>query len=180
MQRTEAIRIYIVFVDVTKNFDLTTWKGHLRLLPVTRCSPNLLSVISIFHHDTNGTEQFDGSSSDSFSLTSEVKQSLFLVPTFFHIFLSLLLSYSFRSSVYGILLHTRPDGRLFNAALLRAKTRIHQLTLRMISFANDVALFSHSQTGSQRFINSRTYACKEFRRIIILKKTISWDNRPTT
>ena len=52
------------------------------------------------------------------------------------------LTYTFQASTKGIYIHTRHDGKLFNLARLRAKTR-SQL------FADDAALASHTEDGLQ-------------------------------
>ncbi|XP_037803947.1 uncharacterized protein LOC119598372 [Penaeus monodon] len=60
--------------------------------------------------------QYDGSSSDPFSIKNGVKQGCVLVPTLFGIFFSLLLSYTFSQSEDGVYIHTRSDGSLFKLA----------------------------------------------------------------
>ena len=68
-------------------------------------------------------------------------------------------------------LHTRSDGKLFNLSRLRAKTKVCQLLLREMLFADDAALASHTQEGLQRLVNCLAHACREFGLIISLKKT---------
>lgn len=44
--------------------------------------------------------------------------------TLFGIFFSMLLQYAFKDCNKGVYIHTRADGKLFNIAHLRAKTKL--------------------------------------------------------
>ena len=141
------------------------------LLRKVGCPPGLLKMITSFHEDMQGTVQFDGSSSDPFPINSGVTQGCVLAPTLVGIFFSLLLPYAFSSSEDGVYLHTRSDGRLFNLARLLAKTKVQQVLIRDMLFADDAALTTHSEVALQRLINCFAHACREFGLTISLKKT---------
>ena len=117
--------LYIAFIDLTKAFDLVSRQGLFTLLQRIGCPPKLLRMITSFHEDMKGTVQYDGSSSEPFSIKSGVKQGCILPPTLFRIFFSLLLSHTFKQSNDGVYLHTRSDGKLYNLASLRATTKVH-------------------------------------------------------
>ena len=133
--------------------------------------PKLLSMITSFHQDMNGTVQFDGSSSDPFPIKNGVKQGCVLAPTLFGIFFSLLLCYAFRDSEDGVFLHSRSDGGLFNLARLRAKTKVRRVLIREMLFADDAGLAAHTEEALQRLIDRFADACCEFGLTISLKKT---------
>ena len=61
--------------------------------------------------------------------------------------------------------------KLLNIAQLHTKTKVHELLIRELLFADDAALTSHSQEGLQRLVDKLSHACKEFRLTISLKKT---------
>ena len=84
---------------------------------------------------------------------------------------SLLLSYAFKQSDDGVYLHTRSDGKLYNLARLRAKTKVRSVLIREMLFADDAALTSHTEDALQRLISCVASACKEFGLTISLKKT---------
>ena len=94
-----------------------------------------------------------------------------LAPTLFNIFFSVLLKHAFKSTEEGILLRTRSDGKRFNPARLRAKTRVRKVTLRDVLFADDAALVAHSAEKLQSLPNQFSNACEAFRLTISLKKT---------
>ena len=94
-----------------------------------------------------------------------------LAPTLFNIFFSVLLKHAFKSTEEGILLRTRSDGKRFNPARLRAKTRARKVTLRDVLFADDAALVAHSAEKLQSLLNQFSNACEAFRLTISLKKT---------
>lgn len=66
-----------------------------------------------------------------------------MAPTLFGIFFSMLLHYAFADCSEGVYIRTRPDGKLFNIARLRAKTKTLKVLLRELLFADDAALASH-------------------------------------
>ena len=178
--REQGQELYMMFIDLTKAFDLVSRKGLFILLKRIGCPPKLLSMIISFHADMMGTVLFDGSFSDSFSICSGVKQGCVLAPTLFGIFFSLLLSFAFETSTDGVYLHTRSDGKLHNLACLRSKTKLRTVLIREMLFADDAALVAHSEQGLQRLSDRFSDACKHFGLTISLKKTnVSAQNVPT-
>lgn len=169
--REQGQPLYLAFIDLTKAFDLVSRKGLFRLLEKIGCPPQLRSMVVSFHENTSSTVMYDGSCSEPFSITSGVKQGCVLAPTLFGIFFSMLLKYAFDSSQDGIYLHTRSDGKLFNLARLRAKTKVSQILIREMLFADDAALASHTEEALQRLMDRFTDACQEFGLTISLKKT---------
>ncbi|XP_071508357.1 uncharacterized protein [Diadema antillarum] len=81
-----------------------------------------------------------------------------------------LLKNAFGTSNEWVYLHTRSDGRLFNLARLRAKTKIRVVLIRDVLFADDAEVTSHTEQGLQ-FLMDRHQACKDFGLTISLKKT---------
>ena len=118
-----------------------------------------------------GTVQFEGSTSDAFNICSGVKQGCVLAPTLFGIFFSVVLRHAFGTSTEGIYLRTRSDGRLFNLARLRAKTKTREVTIRDMLFADDAAVCSHTEDELQSLMDRFSRACDDFSLTISLKKT---------
>ena len=118
-----------------------------------------------------GIVQYDGSSSDPFSIRNRVKQMCVLVPTLFGIFFSLLLSYAFSQSEDSIYLCTRSDRSPFSLTHLWAKTKVQRVLIRELLFADDNALTAHTEKVLQQLISCFTHACKVFGLTISLKKT---------
>ena len=121
--REQRRPLFIAFIDLTKASDLVSRRRLFNLLEKIGCPPKLLSVISSFHNNMNGTVNYDGATSEPFEIRSGVKQGCILAPTLFCIFFSMMLSYAFKTYTEGVYLHTRYDGKLFNLARLRAKTK---------------------------------------------------------
>ena len=169
--REQRRPLYLAFIDLTKAFDLVSRTGLFALLERIGCPPKLLKLIMSFHEDMSGTVHFDGSSSEPFPIGNGVKQGDVLAPTLFGIFFALLLLLAFRGCVDGIFLHTRSDGNLFNLARLKAKTKVQEVLIREMLFADDAALVAHSEEALQRLITRFADACREFGLTISLKKT---------
>ena len=116
--------------------------------------------------------QFNGSSSEPFEIRNGVKQGCVLAPTHFGIFFGLLLKHAFdTTTTEGIYLRTRSDGRLFNLARLRANTKVREVLIRYMLFADDAAVVAHTQEELQSLMNCFSQACKDFGLTISLKKT---------
>lgn len=84
--REQQITLYVVFIDLTKAFDLVNREGLFRILPKIGCPPKLQSLIESFHSNMEGTVQFNGSTSVPFNICSGVKQGCVLASTLFGIF----------------------------------------------------------------------------------------------
>ena len=117
--------------------------------------------------------------SEAFDINSGVKQGCVLAPTLFNIFFSVLLKHAFKFTEEGILLRTRSDGKLFNPARLRAKTKVRKAILRNFIFADDAALVAHNAEMLQSLLNQFSSAYEAFRLTIGLKKTKVNEASPT-
>ena len=126
--REQQQPLFIAFIDLTKAFDLVSRDGLFKILSRIGCPLKLLSIIKSFHSDIKGTVVFDGSTSDSFSIRSGVKQGCVIAPTLFvleGIFFAITLKHAFGNTAEGIYLRTRSDGKLCNISRLKTKSKIH-------------------------------------------------------
>ena len=81
------------------------------------------------------------------------------------------LSYAFKTSTEGVFLHTRANGKPFNLARVRAKTKVRHVVIREMLFADDAALVTHTMEDLQQLIDRLSHASKEFGLTISIKKT---------
>ncbi|XP_052673517.1 uncharacterized protein LOC128155711 [Crassostrea angulata] len=168
--REQQMPLYISFIDLTKAFDLVSRDGLFKILP-TNWMPKLLSLVTSFHVDMKGTVQFNGSSSEPFSINSGVKQGCVLAPTLFGIFFAMLLKHAFGASTEGIYLRTRSDGNLFSLSRFKAKTKVRDRLIRDLLFADGAAVVTHTHEELQTLMNRFSMACGDFGLTISLKKT---------
>ena len=169
--REQGKPLYMAFIDLTKAFDLVSRDGLFKVLPKIGCPPKLLSIIKSFHDNMQGIVQYDGSYSQPFDIRSGVKQGCVLAPTLFGIFFAIMLKHAFGNATEGIHLHTRSDGKMFNLARLKAKTKIQKKLIRDMLFADDAAIVAHSQEDLQKLMDRFADACSEFGLTISIKKT---------
>ena len=169
--KEQHMPLYIAFIDLTKAFDLVSRDDLFKVLPKIGCPPKRQSMIESFHTDTKGTVQLNGSSSEPFKIRSGVKQCCVHAPTRFGIFFGLLLKHAFDTTTEGIYLRTRSDGRLFNLARLRANTKVREVLIRDMLFADEAAVVAHTHDELQSLIDCFSQACKDFGLTISLKKT---------
>ena len=169
--REQRRPLFISFIDLTKAFDLVSRDGLFQILEKIGCPPKLLSIIKSFHSDMMGVVQFDGSTSEAFSIKSGVKQGCVLAPTLFGIFFAIMLKQAFDSSTEGVYLHTRSDGGLYNLSRLKAKTKVTNMVIRDLLFADDAALVAHTEEELQSMMDKISSACTAFGLTISIKKT---------
>ena len=171
MCRDQQQPLFIAFIDLTKAFDLVSRSGLFHLLKKIGCPPKLLQMVISFHENMHSTVSFNGGTSDAFPVKSGVKQGCVLAPTLFGIFFSMVLQSAFTDCNEGIYIRTRTDGKLFNISRLRAKTKVREVLIREMLFADDAALVSKSENGLQDLVNRLSNACKDFGLTISIKKT---------
>ena len=163
--------LYVAFIDLTKAFDLVSRDGLFKVLKKVGCPSGLLGIIKSFHNGMRGVIRFDGSSSQPFDIKCGVKQGCVLAPTLFGIYFAVMLQHAFKFSTEGILLNTRTGGKLFNAARLRAKTKVRRVLIRDLLFADDSALVAHTEEDLQRLIDCFSDSCDAFWMSVSLTKT---------
>ena len=77
----------------------------------------------------------------------------------------------FKHFTEGVYLHTRSDGKLFNLARLRAKTKVRKVLIRELLFADDATPTTHKHEELQQLISQFSHTCKEFGLTISIRKT---------
>ena len=169
--RVQQTPLYIAFIDLTKAFDLVSRHRLFKILSKIGCPPKLQSMIESFHTDTKETVQFNGSSSEPTEIRGGVKQGCVLAPTLVVIFFGMFLKHAFDTTTEGIYLRTRSDGKLFNLARLRAKTKVRKVLIRDMLFADDAAVVTHTQEELQSLMDCFSQASKDFGLTISRKKT---------
>ena len=151
--RKQQQPLFLAFMDLTKAFDLVSRSGLFKILQKICCPPKLLAIITSFHQDMQSTVCFDGATSNAFPVSIGVKQGCVLAPTLFGIFFSMLHQYAFVDCTEGVFVRTRSNGKLFNIARFRAKTKAYVVLIRELLLADDAALTSHSEEGLQRLVD---------------------------
>ena len=173
--REQQQSLFLTFVDLIKAFDLVSRSGLFKILQKIGCPPELLAIITSFHQDTQSTVCFDGATSDDLPVSSGVKQGCILAPTLFGIFFSMLLRYAFADCREDVYVRMRSDGKLFNIARLRAKTKVYEVLIRGLLLADEAVLTSHSEQGLQRLVDKLFHTCKEFGLTVSLRKRLTVD-----
>lgn len=93
------------------------------------------------------------------------------LPTIFGIFFTSHLKHAFDIITESFYLHTRLDGRLFNLACLKSKSKAQEALIRNILFVADAAVTTHTQEELQTLMNHFSEA---FRLTMSLKKDRMW------
>lgn len=163
--------LYIAFIDLSKAVDFLSRKGQFRLLIKFVCAPELLTINPSFHKNMQCVVSYGRQNSVPFAIQSGVKQGWVLEPTLFGIFFSMLLSFQFRGFEECVNLHIRSNGKLFNLAQLRAKTKMSTVFIREVLSADDASLATHTEHDLQQLSTQFNHAYEEFGMTIKIKKT---------
>lgn len=83
----------------------------------------------------------------------------------------MLLRYSFHDFIDCIYIRTRPDGKPYNIARLRARTKVRKFLIHEMLFADDAALTSHTVKGLQELVSFLHHDCRSLGLTINLKRT---------
>ena len=145
--------IYIVFIDFRKACDTVDRRLLWRVLKTFGCPDHLIEMVRLFHDGAEGRVVVGGQESERFSITHGTKQGCVLAPTLFSLFLTVVLLKLSREIESGVHITTRSDGRLFNLARLKAKTKTRRELVTELLFADDTALVAHDQDQIQRMVN---------------------------
>ena len=65
-------------------------------------------------------------------------------------------------TIKGIYITTRSEGRLFNVSRLKAKTKVGQLCVRDLLYADDTGFVSHSEVDLQTILDRFPAASASF------------------
>ena len=88
---------------------------------------------------------------------------------------------AFRYSDLGVYIKFRTNGNIFNLQRLKATTKITELLVRNLLFADDYALIAHSINDTKIITDSFAKAARRFGLTISLKKTeVMFQPKPGT
>jgi len=158
MKNEKSGRLHIVFVDLTKPFDMVSIEGMYNCTSFweNRLSVHSRSLDRLLHDDMKARMPLGGALSSAFVLKSGVKHGCVLIPTALGIFSSSNLLFwrypqcmSWRWHRWWSFLRIYIDTKLFNLVRQCTATNIRQILVRDLLFANATAFVLHSETGLQ-------------------------------
>ena len=112
--REQNMGLYVAFIDLTKAFDTVSRDGLWKILSRLGCPPKFLAMIRQLHEGQRGQVKQNGTLSDSFPISTGVKQGCVLAPSLFSIFFSMMLREAKEEVLDGIYIRCRSDGSLLN------------------------------------------------------------------
>ena len=163
--------LYIAFIDLTKAFDTVSREGLWKILPRLGCPPKFLDMLKQFHTGMMARVADNGSMSDPFPVSNGVKQGCVLAPTLFSILFAAMLHEASTGLDRGVHIQFRTDGRLFNIRRLKSQTKLSNILVREMLFADDCALVAHTEEDLQVIMDRFATACSSYGLTISLKKT---------
>ena len=165
---TEAIPLFITFVDFKKAFDSIDREMMFSILQHYGIPKKIVSAIRVLYDNSTSRVYVDGLLSDLFKITTGVLQGDVLAPFLFII----VIDYVTRMSAgqFGYLTHkgsnTNTSGRS-----MRSTTRNIDIKINDLAFADDIALLENDSTQSQLQLDSLKTAASKVGLEINVKKT---------
>ena len=139
----------MVFVDFRKAFDTVNRSMHWKVLKLFCCPEVLIDIVRNFHEGTKGRVNVRTHLSEELEVNHGAEQGCVLASTLFTLFLTAVLLVLREETHEGVFIGTRSDGKLFNLARLKAKTRTRRELIRGLLFADDTDLVAHKQAHIQ-------------------------------
>ena len=156
--------LYIVFVNLRKEFSMSV---TVRI----GCTLKHLQMIHALHDGMFARVYFDIDPSEPFSLKCRVKQGCFMAPTLFRIYIPVLIHYSF-PSLDSIVLCTWRDGKLFNLACMKAKTKTKTIFIHELMFPEDALFCAQTESKLQEMCDAFSASCDLVGLQISVQKTV--------
>ena len=172
--------LWAMFVDISKAFDSVNRDVLWAVLGKFGCPGKFVNLIKCFHNGMQGRVQSCGSASPDFTIGAGVKQGCVLAPSLFSLYLTAVLSVAFDDSDPSVNFEYRFDGRLLNSRRLCAKTRLSSVSVRMLLFADDCALFANTREELQQLASSFATAAHQFGLSINAKKSFVFHQPSST
>ena len=144
---------YIAFVGFSKVFDSISRPCLWRLLSKFGCPDQLILMLRAFHEGMQAQVMIEGEMTDAFPVAHLAKEGCVLGPTLFTLFFAAVLEVSNRDTTKVVYITTRSDGRVFNVSRLKAKTKVRQLGVRDLLYADDTGFVSHSKFDPQTILD---------------------------
>ena len=145
--------LYIVFIDFRKAFDSVDRDMLWRVLRRFGCPEHFVRMIEQFHTGAKGRVVVGQQESDQLDVNHGTKQGCVLAPTLFTLFLTTVLVSLHQELGNGIFVRTRADGKLFNLARLKARTKTREELISELLFADDTALVAHDVATMQNMVD---------------------------
>ena len=153
--REQQRPLYLAFVDLTKAFDSVDRSTLRRLLVQVGCPEKFVSMVKLLHEGMRARVRCDnGTTTDAFPINTGVKQGCVLAPTLFSIFVTVVLWIVQRELPLGIQLNYRLDGSIFNLRRLKAKSKVSELTVTELQYADDTVICASSEEDLQRMVDA--------------------------
>ena len=134
----------MVFIDFRKAFDSVNRELLWQVLGKFGIPDVFLQLVKQFYVGTTATVSEGGGETEPFPINCGVKQGCVLAPSLFNLFLAAVFVVADMSTVQGVHLTSRTDGKLFNLARLKAKTKVQLNKVIELLYADDTAFVSSS------------------------------------
>ena len=163
--------LFLVFFDFKKAFDMVRREMLWKVLTILGCPPKFVQIAKSFHQGMFGKVSVSGNISDPFEINNGVKQGDPSAPTYFTLFLAAILKVMNQELEGGVKIISRSDGKLFNLARLKAKTKVNESCVLEFLYADDSAMVSDSLEGIQEISTTFSRVSKAFGLQINIGKT---------
>ena len=150
--REQRRPLYFVFWDLKKAFDSVPRPAMWATLKRFGCTDHFTDLVQALHDGMTGRVVSNSSVSDSFPITTGLKQGCVLAPTLFSLYLAAMVN-ELSDTTPGIQLRCRMDGGLFNTGRFRTSRYSTSVTIRELQYADDNATPVDTVDALQETVN---------------------------
>ncbi|XP_076031048.1 uncharacterized protein LOC143019264 [Oratosquilla oratoria] len=163
--------LYMAFIDLTKAFYSVSRELLWNTLSTYGCPPKYIRILRLLHDGMFATVLVNNGTTDPFQVNTGVKQWCVIAPTLFIIFIATILHIIKDDLPSGIEIVYRTQGKLFNLARLKSKTKTSSCSLIEFQYADDNSIAALSEEDLQRIMNAFNKAYISLGLTINSKKT---------
>ena len=165
------MNLFAVFIDLTEAFDTVNRSALWCVLRKRGIPPKITNIIISLHEGMLGTVKINGERTESFEMTTGVKQGCVIAPILFILYFDAMPKEAISNCTKGIYIRFRTDDSLFNLARLRAEAKTSMNLVQELLYADDCGIFAHSEDDLQLLMNNFVRASKSFGLTISIQKT---------
>jgi hypothetical protein len=163
--------LWICFIDLTKAFDSVDRSLMFDMLHRIGVPGKIVNLLQSIHTDMEACVRVDGEATNSFPIKTGVRQGCTLAPLLFAIYIQGVMdcvngNREGNAEGLGVKVKYRDDGNMISFRGLTAATRVKELLVSDLMFADDTALIADSAEALQRFVNIYTAAAAGFGLIV--------------
>lgn len=146
------LSLYLCFVDLEKAFDRVPRQALWAVLERIRFPKKFVNLVRQFHDGMKIQIQHQDELSEDIPVTSGVKQGCVMAPSLCSMYFAVVLKDALQSCSNHVKLNVRTDKGVFNISRFRARSKVQEVSISDILYADDICLLSDNMVFLQKYL----------------------------